>query len=155
MVVLQVVGYKKSGKTTVINQLIRAARKLQLTVAVIKHHGDKSGNEIDIPLKRDHVTYMESGAAESIVEGYHYVHKLLKKSESSLDELINEVSSAPDIILVEGYKQADYPKIVLLRSESDKELLDLTTITQVIYTDAISTINYTDIIQGLINDETI
>lgn len=93
--ILQVVGYKKSGKTTVVNQLILAAKAQGMTVSVIKHHGDKSGQEIDIPLKRDHITFMTSGADESIVEGYDYVHKLSKPK--SLERIIAEdVTSSPD-----------------------------------------------------------
>ncbi|TDM12792.1 molybdopterin-guanine dinucleotide biosynthesis protein B [Macrococcus lamae] len=155
MVILQVVGYKKSGKTTVINQLIGAAKQLGLQIAVIKHHGDNSGNEIDIPLERDHLTYMAGGADESIIQGYQYIHKLMTSREQTLDDLIKEVSTDPDLILVEGYKRADYPKIVLLRNESDKELSGLKHIIKIIHTADLTHINYTEIIQGLINDETI
>ncbi len=152
--ILQIVGYKKSGKTTVINQLIQAAAMLNVKVAVIKHHGDHSGNEIDIPLERDHVTYMSSGAVESIIQGERYIHKLMTNETQTLDSLIDEVSSSPDIILVEGYKHEDYPKFVLLRSEHDRDLLNLTQIVGIIDTHAINDVNYIEIIQGLINHET-
>ncbi|TDL98436.1 molybdopterin-guanine dinucleotide biosynthesis protein B [Macrococcus brunensis] len=135
--ILQVVGYKKSGKTTVVNQLILAAKAQGMTVSVIKHHGDKSGQEIDIPLKRDHITFMTSGADESIVEGYDYVHKLSKPK--SLERIIAEdVTSSPDLILIEGYKEADYDKLVLLRDSADYELLELKNIICTIKTEDIS-----------------
>lgn len=135
--ILQVVGYKKSGKTTVVNQLILAAQAKGLTVSVIKHHGDKSGQEIDIPLKRDHITFMTSGAAESIVEGYDYVHKL--STPKPLARIIAEdITASPDVILIEGYKQAHYDKLVLLRDTEDNELLDLKNIKGIIKTEDIS-----------------
>ncbi|GGB08358.1 molybdopterin-guanine dinucleotide biosynthesis protein B [Macrococcus hajekii] len=135
--ILQVVGYKKSGKTTVVNRLIEAAKAQGMTVSVIKHHGDKSGQEIDIPLKRDHVTYMASGADESIVEGYDYVHKLMR--HKTLEQIIAEdISAAPDLILIEGYKHAAYDKLVLLRSTEDCELRELVNIKGVIETAEIS-----------------
>jgi len=135
--ILQVVGYKKSGKTTVVNQLILAAKAQGMTVSVIKHHGDKSGQEIDIPMKRDHITFMTSGADESIVEGYDYVHKLSKPK--SLERIIAEdIASSPDLILIEGYKHADYDKLVLLRDSEDNELLKLKNIKGTIKTADIS-----------------
>ncbi|TDM02312.1 molybdopterin-guanine dinucleotide biosynthesis protein B [Macrococcus carouselicus] len=143
--ILQVVGYKKSGKTTVVNQLIAAAKQQGLTVSVIKHHGDQSGQEIDIPLKRDHLTYMASGADESIVEGYDYVHKLSRPK--SLERIIAEdITSSPDLILIEGYKHADYDKLVLLRTAEDTALLDLKYIRQVIQTEDIPAIDFSQFI---------
>lgn len=126
--ILQVVGYKKSGKTTTMNTMIRLLKTKGLTVTVIKHHGDKNGDEIDIPKSRDHITYMESGADESIVQGYQYLHKLIKQEDidvlNNLEYIIqHEVTSQPDVILIEGYKQANYDKIVLFKSTKDE--LDL------------------------------
>ncbi len=123
--ILQVVGYKKSGKTTIMNTMIRLLKAKGLSVAVIKHHGDKNGDEIDIPKSRDHITYMESGADESIVQGYQYIHKLRKQEDkdalNNLDDIIqHEVTSHPDVILIEGYKQANYDKIVLFKSTEDE-----------------------------------
>lgn len=126
--ILQVVGYKKSGKTTTMNMIIHFLKGKGLTVAVIKHHGDKNSDEIDIPKSRDHITYMESGADESIVQGYQYINKLMKQQDKdvldTLENIIqNEVTSRPDVILIEGYKQANYDKIVLFKSTEDE--LDL------------------------------
>ncbi|RXK18598.1 molybdopterin-guanine dinucleotide biosynthesis protein B [Macrococcus sp. DPC7161] len=122
--VLQVVGFKKSGKTTVTNIIIKHLKSKGFKVAVIKHHGDRSGQDIDIPKKRDHITYMDSGADESIVQGYQFIHKLVAKADTkdttSLEYMIqNEVTTNPDIILVEGYKAANYDKIVLYQSNED------------------------------------
>ncbi|MGK0554706.1 molybdopterin-guanine dinucleotide biosynthesis protein B [Macrococcus capreoli] len=126
--ILQVVGYKKSGKTTTMNQLIRLLKAKGLRVAVIKHHGDKSGNEIDIPQSRDHITYLNSGADESIVQGYQYMHKLIRQIDDepivNLEQIIHhEITTQPDIVLIEGYKQANYDKIVLFNTSEDIEQL--------------------------------
>ncbi|MCE4956486.1 molybdopterin-guanine dinucleotide biosynthesis protein B [Macrococcoides caseolyticum] len=129
MKILQVVGFKKSGKTTTMNTIIQQIKSKGYKVAVIKHHGDQRGREIDIPKSRDHITYIESGADESIVQGYQYMHKLILQEDiSALDNLehiiSNEVTTNPDIILIEGYKQANYDKIIVFNNAKDKQLLN-------------------------------
>lgn len=121
--VLQVVGYKKSGKTTTMNQIIKQLKALNYHVAVVKHHGEIGGQEIDIPQSRDHITYIESGADESIVQGYQYIHKLRRNAALELEVIINEEVTGKDIVLVEGYKAARYDKIVLYNNEEDKQTL--------------------------------
>lgn len=126
--IIQVVGYKKSGKTSTMNALIKLLKSKGFRIAVIKHHGDKSGQEIDIPQSRDHITYVESGADESIVQGYQYLHKLIQQEDvntlENLEHIIHhEVTTNPDIILVEGYKQAKYDKIVLFNNVDDEKVL--------------------------------
>ncbi|UOB20671.1 molybdopterin-guanine dinucleotide biosynthesis protein B [Macrococcus armenti] len=121
--VLQVVGFKKSGKTTTMNRIIKQLKAMNYEVSVIKHHGEIGGQEIDIPRTRDHITYIESGADESIVQGYTYIHKLRKNDSIELQTIIDEEVTCKDIVLVEGYKQAHYDKIVLYNKAEDKEIL--------------------------------
>ncbi|UBH15520.1 molybdopterin-guanine dinucleotide biosynthesis protein B [Macrococcus armenti] len=121
--VLQVVGFKKSGKTTTMNRIIKQLKAMNYEVSVIKHHGEIGGQEIDIPRTRDHITYIESGADESIVQGYTYIHKLRKNDSIELQTIIDEEVTCKDIVLVEGYKQAHYDKIVLYNKAQDKEIL--------------------------------
>ena len=121
--VLQVVGYKKSGKTTTMNRIIKQLKAMDCEVSVIKHHGEIGGQEIDIPRTRDHITYIESGADESIVQGYAYIHKLRKNEPIELKTIIDEEVTSKDIVLIEGYKQAHYDKIVLYNHHEDKEAL--------------------------------
>lgn len=42
MKILQVVGFKNSGKTTMISRWVRLLKENGLTVAVVKHHGHAS-----------------------------------------------------------------------------------------------------------------
>ncbi|WP_414045165.1 molybdopterin-guanine dinucleotide biosynthesis protein B [Macrococcus equi] len=132
--ILQVTGYKKSGKTTTMNTIIRLLKSKGLKVAVIKHHGDKGVQDIDIPKRRDHISYMDNGADESIVQGHQYIHKLLKFADeeavNSLEHIIaHEVTTNPDVILIEGFKYATYDKIVLFNKDDDKkELINLSNI---------------------------
>lgn len=121
--VLQVVGFKKSGKTTTMNRIIKQLKAMDYKVSVIKHHGEIGGQEIDIPRSRDHISYIENGADESIVQGYDYIHKLRRNESIELQTIIDEEVACKDIILVEGYKQAHYDKIVLVNNDEDKKVL--------------------------------
>jgi molybdopterin-guanine dinucleotide biosynthesis protein B len=117
--IIQIVGYKNSGKTHLICRLVRELTALGYRVGTVKH--DAHDFEID---REGRDTWQHQAA------GAHYVAitspvktALIERQPVSLESLIARMSDA-DIILVEGFKSADYPKIVLLRSEEDTELLE-------------------------------
>ena len=59
--ILQIVGYKKSGKTTLMRHIVSFLKSHGYTVATIKHHGH--GKE-DIQLQDsdvDHMKHFEAG----------------------------------------------------------------------------------------------
>ncbi|QHE51437.1 molybdopterin-guanine dinucleotide biosynthesis protein B [Pontibacillus sp. HMF3514] len=122
-VILQVVGYKNSGKTSVITSLIKALQKEGLKVGTLKHHGH--GGEPD---KLDHGTdssrHFDAGAVVSGVEGEGVFQWNVREKSWSLDELLNLYQPLGlDVVLVEGYKSEPYPKWVLLRDDRDVKLL--------------------------------
>jgi molybdopterin-guanine dinucleotide biosynthesis protein B len=120
--ILQVVGYKNSGKTTLICKLIGELREQGYRVGVVKH--DAHEFEIDHE-GRDTWHHYEAGAdAVAITSGGKSA--LIWRSESALDELAAAMQGV-DVVLAEGFKSAPYPKIVLLRNEGDLELLDRVT----------------------------
>lgn len=131
--VFQVTGYQDSGKTTLSEALIRRLKEAGMAVASIKHHGH--GGKPDIPAGKDSSRHIGAGASAALVEGGG---RLVLHSENEswpLDEQINILSSFnPDVILIEGHKNAIYPKIVLLRSaEDEKSLLGLENIIAAAY----------------------
>lgn len=118
MKVLQVVGFKNSGKTTLITRWIRLLKAQGMTVAVLKHHGHKS------PLERpathtDGVQYIDNGANVSLVAGAGNAQLLLNE-EPNFTQLIEYVHiSKPDVLLIEGFKNEHERKVVLLREQED------------------------------------
>ncbi|RYG72590.1 molybdopterin-guanine dinucleotide biosynthesis protein B [Lentibacillus lipolyticus] len=121
MDVCQVVGYKRSGKTTVMNKLIRHFSANNLKVGSLKHHGH--GGEPAMVNGTDSEEHLKSGSVISGVKGEN-ITQLTLSSPLELDELIQMYHRFPlDLLLVEGYKQAVYPKIVLVRNETDLSLL--------------------------------
>lgn len=118
MKVLQVVGFKNSGKTTLISRWVRLLKEKGLTVAVVKHHGHASA--LALPSgQTDGVQFFESGADVSLVAGGGGAQLLLNE-EPTFDGLVKLVTmNEPDILLIEGFKNEAEKKVVLLREEAD------------------------------------
>ncbi|WP_239727502.1 MULTISPECIES: molybdopterin-guanine dinucleotide biosynthesis protein B [unclassified Mammaliicoccus] len=121
MKILQIVGYKNSGKTTLINELIKEIRSQQLTVTTIKHHGH-GADEISLNHKEvDSLKFINSGAKESIVLGKQLIERVTFE-EKSLQQIIDEdLSNEPDVLLIEGFKHDHFPKVLLTKQSEDLE----------------------------------
>ncbi len=121
MQICQIVGYKKSGKTTVMNSLIRYFSSSEMKVGTLKHHGH--GGEPDVVEDTDSTMHIESGSLVSGVQGEN-ITQLTFDVKMELDKLIQLYSNFPiDLLLVEGYKNASYPKILLVKNKQDFSLL--------------------------------
>ena len=65
--IIQVIGYKNSGKTTLICDLIEKSKELGLNSATIKHHGH--GGKPDVKENTDSYLHKKAGAVMAGVEG--------------------------------------------------------------------------------------
>lgn len=121
--ILQVVGFQNSGKTTMILKLIETFTNMGLKTATIKHHGH--GGKPLAPEHKDSTKHLSAGAAASIVEGDGALILQAERSSFSLEDQIKLLDFInPDVILIEGHKQAKYPKLVIVRDQDDLSLLD-------------------------------
>lgn len=120
--VLQIVGYKNSGKTTFISKLTANLKSEGINVVTIKHHGH--GGKPYINEKADSTRHLDSGASATLVEGEGRILLQAERTSWTLAEQIKLLSYfEPDVILIEGFKRELYPKLVLIRDKSDEELL--------------------------------
>lgn len=122
--ILQIVGYQNSGKTTLTEKLVQRAKQHGLIAATIKHHGHGGVPETEIDSK-DSIRHLNAGAIVSSVEGEGMLQlrtNLINWDLKKTIELYRFFS--PDIIFIEGYKRESYPKVVLIRDESDLTLID-------------------------------
>ncbi|MGE7839378.1 molybdopterin-guanine dinucleotide biosynthesis protein B [Lysinibacillus sp. NPDC093712] len=131
--ILQIVGYQDSGKTTLMEQLIKQATKEGLRVGTIKHHGH--GGVPMVETSKDSSRHEQAGAMITAVEGEGTLRMSIHQNSWQLAEILAIYASFPmDIILIEGYKYEHYPKAVLLRTAQDQVLLQqVTNIICVIY----------------------
>jgi len=121
MEIYQIAGYKNSGKTAVTNQLIRYFSAEGFKVGSLKHHGH--GGEPDMAERTDSYQHFESGSVVSGVRG-EKLTQLTLRMPFGLEALIQLYGKfSLDLLLIEGYKQADYRKIVLIKNEADLSLL--------------------------------
>ncbi len=119
--VVTIIGKSGSGKTTLMEALIPELSRRGYRIATIKHHSH-SGFEVDQPGK-DSWRHARAGSVHVIISAPDKIASYRPlKAELSLAEIVMEVREA-DLILVEGYKQAGYPTLEVLRSEVSLELI--------------------------------
>jgi len=118
--IVVVVGRSDAGKTTFLEKLIRELKNRNIRVGTVKH--DVHGFDIDHPGK-DTWRHAQAGADAVIISSPSKV-ALIKnvEHEMSLDQ-VAELMSDMEIILVEGYKRCDKPKIEISRRAHSTELL--------------------------------
>ena len=112
-----VTGWKNSGKTTLVCELVREITSRGFSVSTVKH----AHKSFDIDHEgRDSHQHRISGASEvAISSGIRWalVHELRGAREPSLDEMLARLSPV-DLVIVEGYKRDRHPKIECRRVEA-------------------------------------
>ncbi|WP_421380919.1 molybdopterin-guanine dinucleotide biosynthesis protein B [Bacillus salacetis] len=120
MNIIQVVGYKKSGKTTLSSKLIKMASDMGYQVGSCKHHGH---GKPDILPGTDSDRHQKAGAIMSGVEGGGTLDLSILNKKWTLGNILEFYRLIElDLIIVEGFKKEIHPKIVLIRSEDDLHL---------------------------------
>lgn len=126
MKVFGVTGWRNSGKTTLVVNLVKilTARGYRVTTIKHAHHAF----DIDKPGK-DSFQHREAGASEVMIvsnQRWALLHELQtannREQEPSLDEALSKLSPC-DLVLVEGFKQSSHPKIAVVRPEINSEPL--------------------------------
>ncbi|MEF2967215.1 molybdopterin-guanine dinucleotide biosynthesis protein B [Paenibacillus sp. M1] len=115
--VLQICGYKNSGKTTLIARLLAIFNGMNIRVAVIKH--DLHGFEGDVEETDTYKLRAAGAAATAITSPWRTA--VVEEHETPLSGLIERFRSY-DLILVEGFKEEPYPKLVMVNKPEDMEL---------------------------------
>ena len=114
--VIGIVGWKKSGKTTVVEKLIVEFTRRGLKVASVKHaHHNFQIDDADT----DSARHRRAGAGQvAIVSGSRWaiVTELGSAPEPGLLDVLQKLEPC-DLVIVEGYKSAPIPKIEARRRE--------------------------------------
>ena len=118
---IAVVGTKKSGKTTTIENLTRELTKRGYKVAVIKHINEDF--IIDTPGK-DTWRYQQAGAKTIIAIGTNQT-ATIEKATTSLANLLKKCEDN-DITFIEGFKSTvaknhNIPKIAVTKNQTEAE----------------------------------
>lgn len=118
--VVSVVGTSNAGKTTLTVKLIRELKQRGYRVATIKH--DVHGFEIDKPGK-DSWKHAEAGSDCVVLSSPQKLAMIRSLDrELTVDEIVSTLPEV-DIVLTEGYKRGDKPKIEVSRREKGNPLI--------------------------------
>jgi molybdopterin-guanine dinucleotide biosynthesis adapter protein len=114
--ILCVVGRSNSGKTTLIERLIPELVQAGYRVATVKHAGH--GFDLDTEGK-DSWRHKRAGASTVIVLSRGSLAMFSDVSEQIKVEEIRDryLDHEIDLIIAEGWKSDDYPKIVVVRDQ--------------------------------------
>jgi len=122
MKVFGIAGHSGMGKTTLLERLVPALRARSLVVSLIKH--SHKAIEIDRPGK-DSFRLREAGCQEVLLLGdgrWALMHELRGAPEPPLPYLLSRLQHC-DLVLVEGFKSGDFPKLEVWRAEVGKPTL--------------------------------
>jgi molybdopterin-guanine dinucleotide biosynthesis protein B len=114
---ISIMGWSGSGKTTLIEKLIPIFHRWKIRVGVLKHDGhdfemDRSG--------KDTWRFSQSGA-EVVAISSDRQAAVLENRRLELADLLHRIRDV-DLILVEGYKASDLPRIEVHRLANNKPL---------------------------------
>lgn len=114
--IISIVGKSGSGKTTFIEKLVPVLKSRGYRVGTIKH----THHRIDMDKKgKDSWRHRQAGADATILASPNAVAILKNEECDSLDNLEHHLRDM-DIILTEGYKRENRPKIEIIRAATNK-----------------------------------
>ncbi len=121
--VISVAAKSGTGKTTLVVKLIRELKKRGYRVGAVKHDGhgfsmDKEG--------KDSWRFTEAGSDITMVTSKDKIAMIRQnpdRQEPPLKETIAQYFDDVDIVITEGFKKNDLPKIEVHRRECRRELL--------------------------------
>lgn len=118
--VLSFAAKSGTGKTTYLEKLLPLLKKAHIRVAVIKH--DAHGFQMDKPGK-DSYRLTQAGADHMILTSTDQTASIFTHNGENpeLDFLLSKVENV-DLIITEGYKLANMPKLELLRKGYNEQL---------------------------------
>lgn len=107
--IISFVGHSNSGKTTLIEQLVRALSRKGYRVGVLKHtHGaikaDKRGTDTD--------RFRLAGAALSSICDDKLLVRFEKAQGYKPQTITQALAKGLDLLIIEGYKKEHFPKVL-------------------------------------------
>jgi len=109
-----------TGKTTLIENLIKVFKRKKYRLGILKHDAHKF--EIDYEGK-DTWRFAQAGADQVMISSKTKIALVEKlEQEKNITELISSFKNV-DLIIIEGFKNNNYPKIEVHRKEINSQLV--------------------------------
>lgn len=122
MKIFGIVGWKNSGKTTLVARLVTELKSRGHAVSTVKHA--HHAFDLDQP-GRDSYKHREAGAQEVLIcsgKRWALMHEIQDAQEYPLNDLLAKMIPV-DLVLIEGFKSAPHPKIECSRVASERPLI--------------------------------
>jgi molybdopterin-guanine dinucleotide biosynthesis adapter protein len=120
--VIGVCGFKNSGKTTLVEKLVRHLTEQGYKISTVKH----AHHDFDIDHEgRDSFRHRKAGASEVAVVSqnrFAIMNELRGAEPPTLDEILTKLSPC-DLVIVEGYKRDTHDKIEVRNLELNHPVL--------------------------------
>ena len=117
--VISIVGHSDSGKTTFLEKLIPVLTSKGCRVATIKHHvhdfqTDREG--------KDSYRHKKAGALISMIASPRKIALVQDLDrELTVEEIVSRYVRGVDLVITEGYKREEWPKIEVYRTGKGKK----------------------------------
>jgi len=122
MKVYGIVGWKNSGKTTLVERLVTEITSRGFSVSTVKH----AHHTFDVDHEgKDSFRHRAAGATEVLLASrnrWALMHEIRDGAEPPLSELLEKISPV-DLVLIEGYKRDNHAKVEAHRAETKQGLL--------------------------------
>ena len=121
--IVSVIGNSKSGKTTLIEKLVQELKSRGYRVATIKHIAQ--GVNFDKPGK-DSWHHIQAGSEATAISSPDKIIMIKPVvQDATLEEVAHLLGDDYDIILTEGFKRGNAPKIQVHRKDAGPPLRDI------------------------------
>ncbi len=121
--IVSIVGISNSGKTTLIEKLVKELKSRGYRMATVKHAAQ--GTSLD-QMGKDSWRHLEAGSQATILVSQDRMFLIEKVSpDTGLEKIVGRLGEDHDIILAEGFKQDRAPKIEVHRKEAGPPLKDI------------------------------
>lgn len=110
--IIAISGVKNSGKTTLITKLLPLLKEKGLKIATIKHDGHDFEPDVE---STDTYKHRASGAYGTAIFSDGKWMLIKEETNISATDLFKFFPEA-DLIILEGFKFSDYPKVEIVRS---------------------------------------
>ena len=117
-----VVGWKNAGKTGLMERLVTEITGRGVRVSTVKHAHHSF--DVDHPGK-DSFRHRKAGATEVMLASrnrFALMHELRETEEPQLSDLLARLSPV-DLVLIEGYKRDQHPKVEAHRAVTGNPLI--------------------------------